>query len=585
MGSDRETTALVRPRKRSPYQFSSLWRTQPLQLAADTVESMPEGPEATNGELKKCLTLFDLVAYGVASTVGAGIFVVTGVVAQGQAGPGIVFSFLVAAFVSLLSAFCYSEFAARFPVSGSAYTFSYVALGEIVGWLVGWNLTLEYAISASAAAAGWGSYVVSFFEQVGVPVPGWLGGYVVNDYIVLSPLAALIVVATSSTLLIGVKESTTFNKCITVLNVSSILFVIGLGSFHINRGNYHPFFPFGAVGVFSGAGTVFFSFIGFDAVTTLAGETQNPKRDLPLGIIGTLGIATLLYVAVSLVVCGMQPYQAINPNSPLSSAFSAVGLRWAAGIIAFCSVTTLTATTLASLIGQPRIFFQMAKDGLFYKPFGTVSKNQTPVFGTVVTGVAASVLALIFDLNTLADMISIGTLMAFTVVCGGVIVLRYREDTTSLKTHESPETSFSYVPFLEPFGRAVARKPALLPLMIALYGAIGILLAVDYVHGTFSGSYMAPPIIMLTMMVIIWLMLQSLRPRNVPRTFKCPLVPLVPLLGVFFNLFLICNLPVTSIYRVMGWSAVGVFIYVTYGIRHSRLNVTEDRLLVNSAAQ
>lgn len=439
------------PSLRNVYSWKSLTRKNMCVIQEQAEPAMG---------LAKCLTAVDLISYGVGSTVGAGIFVTVGIVAAEKAGPGTLLSFLFAAIACLLSAFCYSEFAARIPVSGSAYTFSYAVLGEFIGWLyvsyillyapltvfsIGWNLTLEYTISASAVARGWASYVAALFKTLGVTLPDWLVGYPINKWFNISPLAVVIIVLCSFILIMGVKDSAKFNLVITILNVVTILFVIILGAFYIDVKNWDPFLPFGMSGAFSGAGTVFFSYIGFDSVSSLAGEVKKPTRDLPIGIVGTLLIATVLYVGVSLVITGMVNYATIDHNAPLATAFLDHGLKWAAVIIAVGSVTALTATTLCSLLGQPRIYYQMSKDGLIPPAFGTVhARTQAPIFGTLVTGVLASTLALILDLDTLADMISIGTLLAFTVVCAGVIVLRLdKEGADNLKLDKPNEDKVS----------------------------------------------------------------------------------------------------------------------------------------------
>lgn len=343
----------------------------------------------TKGSLKRTLTAVDLVAYGLGSTLGAGIYVTAGVAANEFAGPGVMFSFCLASLTCLFSAFCYAEFASRVPVSGSAYTFAYTCLGEGVAWFIGWNLTLEYGISASAVARGWASYVAQLFQDLGAPLPTWLHGAEVLGTRI-SFLAVLIIAACTFVLLLGVKESARFNFIMTIVNVTIILFIVIVGATFVQGDNLTPLVreDKGLAGIVTAAGIVFFSYVGFDgarpsppfpfadppppfpwadplprpppAVSTLAGEVKNPQRDLPIGILGTLGGATLLYVVVSIVMTGMVPYHSIDKQSPLSSAFNTVGARWAAIVVAFGSITTLTATTLCSLFGQPRVYFRWA---------------------------------------------------------------------------------------------------------------------------------------------------------------------------------------------------------------------------------
>jgi len=428
-----------------------------------------------------------------------------------------------------------------------------VALGEILGWFIGWNLTLEYSISASAVARGWAGYVARLFGMFGVSLPDYLSGYPVNKFINLSPLAVVIIVLCTIILALGVKDSARFNLVMTAINVTTIFFIIIVGSLYVDTRNWHPFLPFGLKGAFAGAGTVFFSYIGFDSVTTLAGEVERPGRDLPVGIVGTLLIATVLYIAVALVITGMVPYHLINKDAPLAVAFSDVGLKWAAIIIAFGSVTALTATTLCSLLAQPRIYYQMAKDGLFFRPFGKVSpKTQVPLFGTIVTGIVSSLLALLFDLDTLTEMISIGTLLAFTVVCAGIVVVRFKQAT-------------SYAPKAQ-VGSEAFRK-WVIQFLIAFFSCSVVF--------SYFVKYDFPIWAIITSTVpLLFIMgaLSMVRQTNIPLTFKCPLVPVVPLLGVLVNTFLIVQLPIDAMIRVLIWSFIGFAIYFGYGIRHSRLN-------------
>jgi APA family basic amino acid/polyamine antiporter len=503
--------------------------------------------------LKRCLGPVDLIAYGIGSTVGAGIFVVYGDVARNVAGPAIVLSFLVAALSSLLSAFCYAEFAARVPLSGSAYTFAYLSLGEATAWFIGWNLTLEYGVAAAAVARGWSAYLVGFLVGVGVELPSWLAGTdaYLDGVIQPAPLAALIVAVCSGVLLFGVQESSTFNNVVTFLNVSLLLFIIVFGAFHVHTVNWSDdFAPFGAKGVFSGAGVVFFSYIGFDSVSTLSGEVKNPGRNLPIGIVGTLLITTFLYCAISLVVTGMISYKQLNTDAPLAETFKQIGFPVVGDVVAGGAVSTLAATTLCSLLGQPRIYYQMAKDGLLFRPFGLVSSRRVPVIGTLVTGVGAGLLATLFPLHSLTDVISIGTLLAFAVVCGGLIVLRYAPPAS--------DRSLTAV-----------RTRRTLPLLAMLLGALSFAFS-------FSYKYNAPLVVMLLfawfivgLIGYIWLFYTQQPKVGV---FSCPLVPLVPGAGLFVNCYLLAQLNTMAFVRVLVWTVLGFIIYFAYGIRHSRLN-------------
>eukprot|EP01114_Cavostelium_apophysatum_P013213 TRINITY_DN3144_c0_g2_i1.p1 TRINITY_DN3144_c0_g2~~TRINITY_DN3144_c0_g2_i1.p1 ORF type:complete len:580 (+),score=112.20 TRINITY_DN3144_c0_g2_i1:194-1933(+) len=544
----------------SQYSFSSMFRKQHFDAkAADPTNSI-NGFDETEGKkntLKKELNVWDLMAYGLASTLGSGILVTVGQVAHNVTGPSVVYSFLFAGFASFLSALCYSEFAARIPLSGSAYSFAYISLGEVVAWFVGWNLTLEYAISASAVAGGWSSYVMAAASSVGADVPKWMSnGYELSSLVYVNPFSALIVLACTGVLLVGMKESARFNVAMTLINVSLILFFIIAGSFHVDPKNWHPFTPFGFAGTWAGVGKVFFSYIGFDAVSTLAGEVKNPTRDLPIGIVGTLSIVTGLYVVVSLVLTGMQNYSEIDVNAPLAVAFQAVHWKWASIIISFGSVTTISATCLASLVGQPRIFYQMAQDGLIFPIFGKVNaKTGVPVFGTVITGVISALIALFFNLNVLLDMISIGTLLAFTVVCGGVIILRYEPEDRNQKSLRTPLHVLGF------FGCCV---------IFSMKQKFDYHLDLKWTIVTWVAH--AIP------MIVCFFAFFFFKQTNIPTTFKTPLVPLVPCLGILMNTWFILSLSIDSIYRLLIWTALGMALYFGYGIRNSALNREEPKI-------
>eukprot|EP01103_Thecamoeba_quadrilineata_P020486 TRINITY_DN881_c0_g1_i1.p1 TRINITY_DN881_c0_g1~~TRINITY_DN881_c0_g1_i1.p1 ORF type:complete len:564 (-),score=100.83 TRINITY_DN881_c0_g1_i1:24-1715(-) len=526
--------------------WPALWRTMPPDFV---LKATGDGTE-----LKKCLNWLDLLTYGVASTVGAGIFVTLGAVVAGNinAGPSCVFSFLIAAVASLFSAFCYSEFAARIPVSGSAYTFSYVALGEIVGWLIGWNLTLEYSIGAAAVARGWGNYFIVFFQGFSVIVPDYIAGTTIDEDIDLGPLTVFIILLCTLIILLGMKESAMFNLFMTCFNITLILFIIILGSTQVDTANWSPFVPNGVQPILQGTGTLFFSYIGFDAVSTLAGEVKKPSRDLPIGIVGTLGVVTVLYVGVALVITGMVPYRQVDENAPLSVAFTYVGLGWASQIVAAGSVSTLTANVLASLIGQPRVFLQMSKDGLLWEVFGLMNSRQIPVFSTIATAILAGFIGFFLSIEDLSNMISIGTLMAFTIVCAGVVILRYRP-----KPGEEDQV------------RIVGLHPRWIPHVVILF----VICAVGFASCTIiSGFPWWGYLIVAIPLAIIYLWLQVQKVMDVPETFQCPLVPLIPCLGIVINVTVILSLPIDAIYRVLIWSALGLLIYFTYGINHSKLN-------------
>jgi len=387
----------------------------------------------------------------------------------------------------------------------------------------------------------------------------------------LSPLSVIIIILCSVVLVFGVKDSARFNLVITTINLCTILFVIILGAFYVDIKNWDPFLPLGISGAFSGAGTVFFSYIGFDSVSSLAGEVKRPSRDLPIGIVGTLLIATVLYVGVSLVITGMINYSSIDIGAPLSAAFAHYGLEWASVIISIGSVTALTATTLCSLLGQPRIYFQMAKDGLIPPQFAKLHpKSQAPIFGTIVTGILAASLALLLDLTTLTEMISIGTLLAFTVVCAGVIEMRFDKHGSNIRKVDGDSDKL----FLLHDGTRKENKLENFPTAIFLFAFFIASCIFSIIYKNDWPYWLLP--IPGTPMLAIYVIFQLRRQVNVPPTFKCPLVPLIPLVGMAVNTFLIMQLPFDAIKSVMVWSAIGFTIYFGYGIHHSKLNEMDD---------
>eukprot|EP01088_Endostelium_zonatum_P011625 TRINITY_DN25780_c0_g1_i1.p1 TRINITY_DN25780_c0_g1~~TRINITY_DN25780_c0_g1_i1.p1 ORF type:complete len:576 (-),score=63.90 TRINITY_DN25780_c0_g1_i1:55-1782(-) len=541
------------------YSLSSLWRKpDPRQLIMETED----------GGLPRVLSVFELIGYGVASTVGAGIFVTIGSAAS-DAGPAVMVSFLLAGFSSLLSALCYSEFASRIPISGSAYSFAYVAMGEFLGWFVGWNLTLEYAISASTVARGWAGYMLNFCSQALNFQPWWLQDIPVfgGHFFSFSWLAAAIVLICTLILLRGVKESAQFNMVMTVINLIVILFVIIYASTKIEVNNWSNFFPNGVAGTWKAVGVVFFSYIGFDSVSTLAGEVARPERDLPIGIVGTLGIATALYVGVSLAFTGMINYRDIPDlgNAPLAQAFYGPNHSWAGYVVSSGSLTIMTATTLVSLVGQPRIFLQMAKDGLFFSLFGRVSeKTGTPFWGTVITGIVSGIIAAFFRLDSLTEMISIGTLLAFIVVCAGVVILRFRappSDQEDLRSMPGGEVYASTWGTWEEWAVTV---------YLTLFMLASLWFSIAFTFFKHLQPWSMIPTGLIVVLTFIPLQLQEV--KDPPKTFTCPLVPFVPCLAILMNISFIVSLPIDSIIRLVIWTLIGMAIYFGYGIWNSKLN-------------
>lgn len=382
--------------------------------------------------LKKCLTLKDLVAYGVGCSVGAGVYSLVGVGAQ-IAGPSISLSFLISGIACIFTSLTYSEFSSRVPVTGSAYTFVYITFGELAAWLIGWNLTLGYGISAAGIARSWASYVHLFLQQWGLYLPR----YIVQAELFgvhCSILAALLIICCTLILLAGVHESAKFNAYVTLLNILVLAFVVAFGSTKMDVLYWEPFMPAGFHGVMAGAGVVFFSYLGFDMVACLAEEVSEPQRTLPKAIIGSLLISMTIYVGVSLVVTGMAPIDILGNKVPLVNAFIFHNLPWAGRIVSFGSIFGLTTAAFTCLMGQPRIFYQMAKDGLLPTLFSKLHhQTQVPVASTLLTGSLVALIAFVFDLSFLANVISCGTLQVFTFVNAGVLLLRMRRSNSGVK--------------------------------------------------------------------------------------------------------------------------------------------------------
>eukprot|EP01117_Protostelium_nocturnum_P015296 TRINITY_DN5911_c0_g1_i1.p1 TRINITY_DN5911_c0_g1~~TRINITY_DN5911_c0_g1_i1.p1 ORF type:complete len:572 (+),score=138.34 TRINITY_DN5911_c0_g1_i1:63-1778(+) len=550
----------------SIYNTNSFTRKQDINSLLDEgrsnhIDQDEERGKSKDEGLKRSLNIFEIICYGISATLGTGIYVTAGQVAKENAGPSIIFSFLFAGIISFLSGLCYSEFASRVPISGSAYSFAYVTLGELVAWFVGWNLTLEYAIAASAIAGGWTSYFKATLGYMGIQLPVFISGFKINSWLQFSPLSAGIILLCTWVLLRGMKESAWLNGIMTAVNLCIIAFFVVAGGSFVDSSNWVPFFPQGIQGTFAGVGIVFFSYIGFDSVATLAAEVKNPRKTVPIGIIGTLGIVTLLYIVVSFVLTGMVAYENINSNAPLSSAFMAIGKEGIATVVAIGSVTTITATALASLVGQPRIFYQMAKDGLFFSIFAELDEKGVPRKGTLISGCISAVIALFFDLDILLDMISIGTLLAFAVVCGGLLVLRYSSSSSS----SSLENNGFLMKFVFPnrIGWHV----------VAFF--IGCLFFSikqknQYDSSVWNGLLWIFHFIPMGVTFIPFLLLKENNQIN--EGFSTPFVPFVPCLGILMNIWFIVALPSGSLTRLFFWTLIGMSIYFTYGIKNSLLS-------------
>ncbi|CAI5719663.1 unnamed protein product [Peronospora destructor] len=495
--------------------------------------------EQGSGSLKQCLTLADLVAYGVGCSVGAGVYSLVGVGAQ-IAGPSISLSFLISGIACIFTSLTYSEFAARVPVTGSAYTFVYVTFGELSAWLIGWNLTLGYGISAAGIARSWASYAHLFLEHLSLHIPMWLVRAEIFG-VSCSVLAAFLVICCTVILLAGVHESAKFNAFVTLLNISVLVFVVVYGSTEVDTTYWEPFMPAGFHGVMTGAGVVFFAYLGFDMVACLAEEVHDPQRTLPKGIIGSLLISMTIYVGVSLVVTGMAPVDILGNEVPLVNAFLFHDAPWAGRIVSFGSIFGLTTAAFTCLMGQPRIFYQMAKDGLLPSRFASLHRRtHVPVASTILTGTIVVIIAFVFELDFLANVISCGTLQVFTFVNAGVLLLRMRP-------------TFS--------GGGVVRR-------VLIYVISCFALSLSFVFDlpwTIQGAF---ALLVIASFVFVYRLGKL---SDLPTSFQCPLVPLVPCIGILANVYMVASIPIEGWIGVLIWLSVGLTVYLCYGIRHSVL--------------
>ena len=475
-------------------------RTKPIEAALRDTEEPAH-------QLRRRLGPGDLITVGVGVVIGTGVFVLTGKAAGVQAGPAVALSFVVSGVVCALAGLCYAEFASTVPVAGSAYTFSYATLGEVVAWIIGWDLILELALGAATVAVGWSQYFTDLAGSAHIAVPGWLAG-AHHDL-----LAGGVVLLLTAVICLGIRVSSGVNSVIVAIKVGIVLLVIIAGAFYIHPSNWSPFIPpsgtrgaagatsspsvlqdlgfapgsFGVAGIFTGAALVFFAFIGYDVVATTAEEARRPQRDLPIGILGSLAICTVLYVAVSLVVTGMVHFDHLSISAPLAEAFRTAGRPGFATVVSAGALAGLTSVMMILLLGQSRVFFAMSRDGLLPTAFAAVHpRSRVPVRTTVITGVAVAIIATLVPLTELAELVNIGTLFAFALVAAGVVVLR------------------------------------------------------------------------------------RTRP-DLERAFRAPLVPVLPVVSVLATVYLMLNLPATTWVRFGVWMAVGLVLYALYGSRTSRL--------------
>jgi basic amino acid/polyamine antiporter, APA family len=391
-------------------------------------KSINQLTEITEGDkgLKRVLGTSGLLLMGIGAIIGAGIFILTGIASAFYAGPAIIISFLIAGVACLFTALCYAEFASMIPVAGSAYTYSYVTLGELLAWIIGWDLILEYLVIVAAVAVGWSGYIVNIFTSLGLILPAQLinppgvEGGLIN-------IPAVIVIAGITWLLVrGAKQSSQVNTVIVIIKLSVILLFLTIGVNYINPANYHPFLPYGWSGVFKGAAIIFFAYIGFDAITTAAEEVKNPRKTFPIAILGSLLISSILYIAVSGVLNGILPYYMYKETAaPVAFALAKLGIHWADIVISIGALCGITSVLLVSFFGQSRVFFAMSRDGLLPEFFSRIHKDfRTPTNGILIVGIVASFIAAFLPITALAELVNIGTLAAFIIVSASIIILR-----------------------------------------------------------------------------------------------------------------------------------------------------------------
>jgi APA family basic amino acid/polyamine antiporter len=470
--------------------------------------------EAGSGTLRRELGPLALVTLGIGAVIGAGIFVLSGEVASQHAGPALTLSMVFAGVACVFAGLCYAELASMIPVAGSAYTYAYATMGELIAWIIGWDLVLEYSLSSSTVAVGWSGYAVTLLSEMGITVPPRLTGAPMTHVCLpdgthvtalINLPAILICLALTGLLVLGIRESARVNTTIVIIKVAVLTLFFAVGAPYINTSNLHPFIPpntgtfgsFGWSGILRGAGIIFFAYIGFDAVSTASQEARNPGRDIPIGILVSLAICTVIYIAVGLVMTGLVPYSKLNVASPLALAVQTTGVKWLPPIVNIGAICGISSVILVNMLAQSRIFYSMSRDGLLPPLFSRLhARFRTPHITTAITGIVVAIASGLFPISVLGQLVSMGTLLAFAIVCTGVLILRKTEP-------------------------------------------------------------------------------------DIPRPFRTPGMPWVPVVGTLICFYLMSVLPLATWIRLFVWLAIGLTIYFTYG--RYRAAAVRSRQLANAA--